>query len=104
MRLKTNSAMFSAAMSDSRVMTLAIVPSAPRSAAAISPPTRPTPTTEIGPLGSRSPDPKAAWTTPTIFCGTLTTTPAVVVNWFQTNPGTCRTVPLTSSPVGVAPR
>ena len=66
-RLKTNSAMFS----DPRIprMLAAFSWVSMSSSAAISPASRPTPTTPIGPSGSRSSVPKAACATSTIRAG-----------------------------------
>ena len=44
---------------------------------AISPAIRPTPTTETGPLGSRSPGAERRLATPVILCGMCRSTPAV---------------------------
>ena len=55
--------------------------------AATSPLMRPTPTTEIGPLGSRSPEPNAACMTPAIFCGMRTMIEAVSTVRSQMNFG-----------------
>ena len=99
MRLKTKSAMLSEAMSISSVTSL-LMPPPPRPAicpSATSPATRPTPTTEIGPLGSRSPEPKAACATPTIFCGMRRMTPAVWPTCVPMMPGTAVIGCLTSA-------
>ena len=61
--LKTNRARFSEAMIDSQMAILSAQPSATApvlSTPPTSPASRPTPTTLIGPFGSRSPVPKAA--------------------------------------------
>ena len=74
------------------------------SALATSPATRPTPTTEIGPSGSRSPEPNAASATPTIFSGIRSTTPAVRDTCSQISPGTAETGCWTISGVPLVPR
>src|SRR5665647_2079448 len=105
MRLKTNSAMFSEAIRLSRMTNL----EAPESAtpencpSATSPATRPTPTTDIGPLGSRAPSPKAALAMPTIFSGILNTTPAVRATWSPIRAGTATRGCLTISALGEKP-
>ena len=74
------------------------------SALATSPANRPTPTTLTGPLGSLGPEPNAAWTIPTIFCGMRRTTPAVLVTPLHSTPGTSVTGWRTSSYDGLTPR
>ena len=93
-RLKTNRAMFSPPISEMSEAALSSKPIC--SMALISPAMRPTPTTEIGPLGSRGASVNAAWPTANTRAGRSSTTPATpLICWptaGSTSPTGCGTL------------
>ncbi len=100
-RLKTNSAMFRLPRMPMRLA--AFETSGTSGELAISPATRPTPTTLIGPFGSRGPLPNAACATPTRRCGRCTITLPTATELFHTAGSTADAGCLASCSVGLIP-